>query len=573
MRKFWISLVIWVCFPFAVVAQNNGGGSQHILPVDQAFVLSAKTLPDTGDRVLVQLDWKITSGFYLYQNSLAFRQGKQRLKPVLPTPRPHHDPVFGQVEIYSDSFSVTLPLVKRPNLPIIVEYRGCASSGFCYPPQARALIYNSDQSLSVKAVEATNDVHMAPTSPQQQVAQQLSAHLWAFGLIFLFGIALAFTPCVLPLYPLLLASLFGGKPTSRRQALGFSLVYVHGMAMTYIGLALLASFVGITFQSVLQGPIAIGVICVLIVFAALSMLGVFHIQLPASLQTWFAKRGQGNYRFRWLNLLVLGMFSGVLSSPCTSVPLSGILLYLTQSEAWSSAALALYLLTLGMGVPLIILALGGHFLLPRSAPWMEKVRQAVGLVLLALPILLLARIWPDWVIRVLWMLFVLAMMIGLMGQLLAKSRHRLLLRRWFVLIGMVGIAIVGTLNYQHRVQQSLTPMISVTDLSSLQQQLLQAKRARRAVLLDFSARWCVACKQLEQQTLLPSTQALKGVTLIKVDLTENNEASRQLQRQFTIIGLPTLDLIDGKGNWLKDERRMGYIDSEALRQMLTVVKN
>lgn len=593
MKKLFIFLV---CCLTAMAAQADlFNNKTKFLPVDQAFQLDVQR-SDTG----VSMQWQIAENYYLYQDKLAFSVNG---KPVENTPQflssaeQYEDPYFGLVTIFKHDLNLTLPLKDpQPQDLLEVTYQGCAK-GFCYPPETKQFQL-SDLSSNVSAShEMQNSVETHQTSQsavenanvfssqQNQLAESLSQSRYAMLWFFVLGIGLAFTPCVLPMLPLLSAIVIGGRKeeTGNWRALALSFVYVQGMALTYTLLGLVVVLIGLPFQIALQSPYVLIGLSIVFVLLALSMFGLFTLQLPSSLQTKLTQFSQQQKSGAFFGVFVMGAIAGLVASPCTSAPLSGALLYVAQSGDFVIGALTLYLLALGMGLPLILITVFGNKILPKSGAWMENVKTAFGFVMLALPIFLISRIIPSiWEPR-LWALLGVSFFIWLATQMRSNGIG-LFFRIVFFVAAMVSAQPLqnwvwqdnsGTSqaeNAQSAVQNSLV-FQQISNYDELQAVLKQ--HPNKIAMLDLYADWCVACKEFEHKTFAdPQVQtALSDVLLLRVDMTNNSESNRTLMKALAVTGLPTIIFFNQQGEEIQAQRITGFLPAEAFMATLNAAKS
>lgn len=593
MKKLFIFLV---CCLTAMAAQADlFNNKTKFLPVDQAFQLDVQR-SDTG----VSMQWQIAENYYLYQDKLAFSvNGKpvENAPQFLSSAEQYEDPYFGLVTIFKHDLNLTLPLKDpQPQDLLEVTYQGCAK-GFCYPPETKQFQL-SDLSSNVSAShEMQNSVETHQTSQsavenanvfssqQNQLAESLSQSKYAMLWFFVLGIGLAFTPCVLPMLPLLSAIVIGGRKeeTGNWRALALSFVYVQGMALTYTLLGLVVVLIGLPFQIALQSPYVLIGLSVVFVLLALSMFGVFTLQLPSSLQTKLTQFSQQQKSGAFFGVFVMGAIAGLVASPCTSAPLSGALLYVAQSGDFVIGALTLYLLALGMGLPLILITVFGNKILPKSGAWMENVKTAFGFVMLALPIFLISRIIPSmWEPR-LWALLGVSFFIWLATQMRSNGIG-LFFRIVFFVAAMVSAQPLqnwvwqdnsGTSqaeNTQSAVQNSLV-FQQISNYDELQAVLKQ--HPNKIAMLDLYADWCVACKEFEHKTFAdPQVQtALSDVLLLRVDMTNNSESNRTLMKALAVTGLPTIIFFNQQGEEIQAQRITGFLPAEAFMATLNAAKS
>nr|WP_311463267.1 protein-disulfide reductase DsbD [uncultured Aggregatibacter sp.] len=593
MKKLFIFLV---CYLTAMAAQADlFNNKTKFLPVDQAFQLDVQR-SNTG----VSMQWQIAENYYLYQDKLAFSvNGKpvENAPQFLSSAEQYEDPYFGLVTIFKHDLNLMLPLKDpQPQDLLEVTYQGCAK-GFCYPPETKQFQIGDLLSNVSAGHEAQNGAETHQTSQsavenanvfssqQNQLAESLSQSKYAMLWFFVLGIGLAFTPCVLPMLPLLSAIVIGGRKeeTGNWRALALSFVYVQGMALTYTLLGLVVVLIGLPFQIALQSPYVLIGLSVVFVLLALSMFGVFTLQLPSSLQTKLTQFSQQQKSGAFFGVFVMGAIAGLVASPCTSAPLSGALLYVAQSGDFVIGALTLYLLALGMGLPLILITVFGNKILPKSGAWMENVKTAFGFVMLALPIFLISRIIPSiWEPR-LWALLGVSFFIWLATQMRSNGIG-LFFRIVFFVAAMVSAqplqnwvwqenaATSQAANTQSALQNSLV-FQQISNYDELQTVLKQ--HPNKIAMLDLYADWCVACKEFEHKTFAdPQVQtALSDVLLLRVDMTNNSESNRTLMKTLAVTGLPTIIFFNQQGEEIQAQRITGFLPAEAFMATLNAAKN
>ncbi|MEH0760336.1 protein-disulfide reductase DsbD [Vibrio sp. 16] len=592
--RFALSLLI-LCFTvvsapaLALFGNSNSSpsfanNSNTFVPVDEAFPFN---FYQQGNRVF--LDWQVKPDYYLYQHRISVTGENVNVAQVeMRDGEPYKDEFFGDVNIY------TTPLFAEINLAdyqsgarLIVQYQGCAKAGFCYPPETRVIDVTSfefDSASNVIPAQSgtkadtinTPSKESAPQSKETSLAAQLSDSWWTPLLFLALGVGLAFTPCVLPMYPILTSIVLGSGKLSHRRALGLAFIYVQGMALTYTLLGLVVASAGLQFQAAMQHPYVLIGLSVLFVALALSMFGLYTIQLPSSAQTWLnnlSSKQQGGSSW---GVFAMGAISGLVCSPCTTAPLSGALLYVAQSGDLLTGGVALYALALGMGIPLMLVAVFGNKLLPKAGNWMDRVKTLFGFVLLAAPIFLLERILPEAWATGLWS----ALGIAAFGWLY-HIKNSLEFGGWKQ--STVGIiAVLGLFasaqpalnywfgNYSEQQVLSTIEFQRINNVTELNQQLALAKQAGKPVMLDFYADWCVACKEFEKYTFhQPDVEnKLQGFVLLQADVTKNTPQDIELLKEMNVLGLPTIDFWDANGNAISNARVTGFMRAEPFLEHL-----
>lgn len=531
------------------------------LKVDEAFVLESE---QQGNRLLLRL--RIADDYYLYRHRFSF-QGENLTfeEPVLPAGTDHEDDFFGKTQVYYREVQIPVTLTEAgQQASLKVSYQGC-TDGLCYPPTDKLI---SIQPLTVQQSEQPDQPTPASSQQDQLAAALGNQGFWlSVAAFFALGLGLAFTPCVFPMYPILTGSIAGaGHRLSTRRAFLLSFVYVQGMAVTYTLLGLVVASAGLKFQAALQHPYVLIGLSVMFVLLALSMFGLYTLQLPSSLQTRLSGLSNRQQGGSVLGVGIMGMISGLVCSPCTTAPLSGALIYVAQSgDLWLGGA-ALYALSLGMGLPLLLLGTSGGKLLPKAGAWMDVIKQLFGFALLAVPILLLSRLWSDQVTTLAWLGWGLL----LCGYLYHHNQHQnhsvgRSLRGFVLLLAMISAVVVGKdllLPSQgaNAVAQAEAPtFIRIKTLDDLKTQL--AATRGKPVLLDLYADWCVACKEFEHKTFSdPAVRERFGqMVLLQADVTANDDADVELLNGLNVLGLPTLIFFDRAGNEVSGQRVTGFM--------------
>ncbi|MFQ2365679.1 protein-disulfide reductase DsbD [Aeromonas dhakensis] len=534
------------------------------LKVDEAFVLESE---QQGNRLLLRL--RIADDYYLYRHRFSF-QGENLTfeEPVLPAGTDHEDDFFGKTQVYYREVQIPVTLTEAgQQASLKISYQGC-TDGLCYPP--------TDKRIAVEPLvaEPPHDQVDAPTpAPASSQQDQLAAALGNQGVwlsvaaFFALGLGLAFTPCVFPMYPILTGIIAGaGHRLSTRRAFLLSFVYVQGMAVTYTLLGLVVASAGLKFQAALQHPYVLIGLSVMFVLLALSMFGLYTLQLPSSLQTRLSGLSNRQQGGSVLGVGIMGMISGLVCSPCTTAPLSGALIYVAQSgDLWLGGA-ALYALSLGMGLPLLLLGTSGGKLLPKAGAWMDVIKQLFGFALLAVPILLLSRLWSDQVATLAWLGWGLL----LCGYLYHHNQHQQhsvgrSLRGFVLLLAMISAVVVGkdlllpSPGASVAAQAETPAFIRIKTLDDLKTQLAAARG--KPVLLDLYADWCVACKEFEHKTFSdPAVRERFGqMVLLQADVTANDDADVELLNGLNVLGLPTLIFFDRAGNEVSGQRVTGFM--------------
>ncbi|HBC5129876.1 TPA: protein-disulfide reductase DsbD [Citrobacter freundii] len=552
-----LTLILLLCSTSTFAGLFDAPGRSQFVPADRAFVFDFQQ-----NQHDLNLTWQVKDGYYLYRKQISITPSQADIAEIkLPPGVWHEDEFYGKSEIYRKQLTIPITVNQaKSGATLTITYQGCADAGFCYPPETKTVPL-SEVSTGAAASPAPAPATTDPQEKPQPTAQLPFSALWAL----LIGIGIAFTPCVLPMYPLISGIVLGGKQRlSTGRALLLTFIYVQGMALTYTALGLVVAAAGLQFQAALQHPYVLIGLAVIFTLLALSMFGLFTLQLPSSLQTrltLMSNRQQGGAPG---SVFAMGAIAGLICSPCTTAPLSAILLYIAQSGNMWLGGGTLYLYALGMGLPLMLITVFGNRLLPKSGPWMEHVKTAFGFVILALPVFLLERIVGDeWGVR-LWSLLGVAFF-GWAFITSLQAKHAWMRIVQIVLLAAALVCVrplqdwtFGAPHTQPQAHLNFTPVASV---DALNQALEQAKG--RPVMLDLYADWCVACKEFEKYTFSnPQVQqALGNTVLLQADVTANNAQDVALLKHLQVLGLPTILFFDAEGKEHPEAQVTGFMDA------------
>lgn len=557
-----------------------GGGtldnSKDFLPVRQAFQLSLiETTPES-----IKLRLVATDGYYLYRHRFQFRTEPADIglgEAQLPKGEQKHDEYFGDVEVYHGILDIDLPRKPGEQRPftLVVTYQGCADKGLCYPPETERLSIGN----------------VAGSSPEA-LAAPVSASSWSWkeiALFFLAGIGLTFTPCVLPMLPILSGVVLRGKVGGLR-GLSLSLAYVLPMAACFALLgALMGVFgAGLNLQARLQSVWVLVPFSAFFVIFAIAMFGAFELRLPQSISSRLDRiAGKTEGGSLW-GAAVLGVVSSLLVSPCVSAPLAGALLYISASGDAVGGGLKLFALGLGMGAPLLLIATGGATWLPKSGPWLVTVKNAIGVLLLALAIGLLSRVLPGQITLLLVGLLSagVALFLGALEFTEKTTRQKLAQLLGLALLVYALASWYGALSGQTDPMRPLgreyasanngavapnsTQWQTITTSAELDRVMQEAQSAGKPLLLDWYADWCISCKVIEHEVLPdPGVVArLAGYSLIRFDMTDSNAEQRALLDRYELFGPPALLFFAKNGEELQNVRVVGEIDAPGLIERL-----
>lgn len=561
---------------------------QTFLPVAEAFKLD---FDQQGEKLFI--NWDIAPEYYLYQKKLKFIAKEASFEqPKLPDGQWIEDEFFGKTQVYFNALNLVVPLSDiKDNAVVKIRYQGCAEAGLCYPPETITIPLS-------KLASATQTTELTPKtvnnsqsdSSELSLTEKLSQQGLTKNLIvfFFLGLGLAFTPCVFPMFPIL-SSLIAGQSDSlsTKRAFALSFVYVQGMAITYALLGLVVATLGGQVQAYLQHPYVLISFSLLFVVLALSMFGFYEIRLPNS---WMSKLTQisnqqksGNY----IGVFLMGVLSGLIASPCTTAPLSGVLLYVAQNGDYFVGGITLYVLSMGMGLPLLLLGTSGGKLLPKSGSWMDQVKTLFGFIMLVVPLILLERILSFDTILTLGSILMIATAAYLYHWHLQTDKARGKTALWlsaFILLFsalslLQNIYLAAPSEPTKQSQQTLSEVntgefIKVTGLDDLETAITLANQNDKLVMVDLYADWCVACKEFEHYTFADPKvlKAFSGYELIQVDLTDANDSNLAFMKHFNVFGLPSILFFDKNGNELTSERVTGFMDADNFSAHLNKLK-
>lgn len=581
--------------------------NDEILPEDQVFIPSI-----TVENGYLEASWSIKEGYYLYREKFGFKvpdnAGITLGNPELPPGKKKFDEAFGDIEAYYDHVVVKIPYTRTAqdviNLEIETKYQGCADAGFCYPPITKLIpisipVYAEPAPTpSVAAVEPVAAPAIAPSaanspfvSEQDRFAQSLAKDnlLWVLAAFYGVGLLLAFTPCVFPMIPILSSLIVGqGMSTTSRQAFLLSLAYVLAMALTYTVVGVIAGLSGANLQAAFQNPWVLGSFSAVFVALALSMFGFYDLQIPSGLQSKLTQISNSQKSGTLIGAGIMGFLSALIVGPCVAAPLAGALIYIAQSGDAALGGLALFALSMGMGTPLLLIGASAGKLLPRAGGWMNVIKAVFGVMLLAVAIWMLERILPAAVSLLLWAILAIisAVYLGALRRLEpeASGWQKLWQGSGLVLLAYGVLLLIGAASGANDPLQPLqnlsagkvsnaaaaTPNAKldfkyVKDLDQLNKEIAAANAQGKPVMVDFTAEWCVSCKEMEKYTFSDGeVQAtLSKVALIKVDVTENDDQDKAVMKHLGVFGPPSILFFDHQGNENKAYRVVGFIKAAA----------
>ncbi len=573
---FALLLAIQTLFAFGFV----GGEGPKIVPVQKAYKPSVKIEKDK-----LRINIAMADKVYLYKKYFKLQElfPQKRtidIEPFLPKPMKLH----GE-EVYEGNMSIAVPLklLDSGKVRLAFSYQGCNEIGICYPPQTKEF----NLTIPVQASSATP----AKQSEEQTIAQTLKTK--SLGVILLtffgFGLLLALTPCIFPMIPILSSLIVGAKNMNTKKALLYSVVYVLAMASTYTIAGVLAGLFGANLQAALQNPVVIVLFALIFVALALSMFGFYEIGLPASLQTKLAKKSdEASHRGGLVGVAIMGFLSALIVGPCVAPPLAGALIYIGQTGDALLGGAALFVMSLGMGAPLLLVGIGAGKFMPKPGGWMEAVSRIFGVVMLGVAIWMLSRVLPDWITMLLWATLFISSAVYLRAlEGIEKGAH------WFeyfkkslgLVLFIYGIlvfigAFLGATNpldplkplLQSRVQAVQTKPLfrEVKDYEEFERIL---KNSSKPLLLDITAKWCASCKELEENTFSDPRvrQKMGEFEALRLDVTDNSQSDKAFLKRFGLFGPPAI-LFFTNGKELRDLRIVGYKSPEEFLKILEEAK-
>ncbi|CAG0976398.1 Thiol:disulfide interchange protein DsbD [Methylophilaceae bacterium] len=561
---------------------DNSAGDEVLAP-DVAFKAS---LAAENDQTL-RADFSIAPGHYLYKDRFDFEilaadAGSAGIAKVeLPEGEPKQDPTFGETEVYYEHVAALIHLDEGSRFPLSMQvtYQGCSASGLCYAPIRKTFTVN------VAGNAASVDTAAAPATASagnDKIATLLKdGKLWLIVAGFFgFGLLLSLTPCVLPMIPILSSIIVGGKKFSRLHTFNLSLAYTLGMALTYTLMGIAAGLSGQMLNAALQNVWALGFGALLFVLLALSMFGFYELQLPSALESRIANLTNRIKGGHFLGVFLMGALSALILSPCVAAPLAAALLYISQTHDVFLGGVALFALSMGMGVPLLLLGASAGSLLPKTGAWMTAVRNFFGVVMLAMAVWLISPLIPVAVQLILWAALLIVPAIYMHAlDALPVGAHKWLKFWKGIAIMMLILGITLLVGAMSGAKSPLQPLSGLRAVASAEQithlpfqrvKTLAELDARiqassgKVVMLDFYADWCVACKELELFTFSdPRVQAsLKEVVLLQADLTKNTAEDSALLKRFDLFGPPGIIFFDTEGQELNHLKVIGFQNAE-----------
>lgn len=556
----------------------------NILPPDEAFKLSLKTI----DEKTLHADFKIAPGHYLYRERFKFElipASAASITAELPKGEPKNDPTFGTTQVFHQDVTAIIRLVTTDQIPANLKlqatYQGCSEKGLCYSPIKKVLdipltgVIGSAQAAGAEPL-------LGPADEEDRATQLLQGgNLWLIVAGFFgFGLLLSLTPCMLPMIPILSGIVVGAKPRSKLHSFGLSLSYVLGMALAYSLAGIAAGLSGQLLSAALQTPAVLLITASIFILLALSMFGFYELNLPAMLEERVLRLSNRFKGGRMFGVFLMGVVSALIVSPCVAAPLAGALLYIGQTHDVVLGGLGLFALSIGMGIPLLLIGTSAGSLLPKTGAWMNAVRNLFGVLLIGVAIWLITPLISVSMQMGLWaaLLIIPAIYMRAIDRLPENASGWARLWKGFgLMLLLLGVAmLIGAVSGAKSPLQPLSGLRAdsaashqsvlafqrVKNVNELEQQIAAAKG--KVIMLDFYADWCVACKEMERFTFSdPRVQEkLKGVVLLQADVTENNANDRELLKHFALFGPPGIIFFDRNGEESHLVRIIGYQDSD-----------
>ncbi len=577
--------------------------ADDFLDPEVAFKVAAKMV-EPG---VVEVQFTIADGYYLYRERLKFASNDAKLgSPDLPKGKVKFDETFQKdVETYRKGLVVRIPVQAATDFTLSVGRQGCADLGLCYPPMETALKINIDgagaessanslaavpSNLAVNSLSPTDNNNSAQNAQEASLDTEtysLNAALKSGKLIvilplfFLLGVGLSFTPCVLPMVPILSFIIVGeGVGIKRSRGFLLSLSYVLGMALVYTALGVAAGLIGEGLAATLQNPWVLVAFAILMVGLSLSMFGVYQLQMPGVLQSKLMVASEGQRNGKLIGVFAMGAISALIVGPCVAAPLAGALVYISQTRDVLVGGSALFAMAIGMGVPLLLVGISAGSLLPKAGAWMEAIKRFFGVLMLAMALWMVSPAIPVWLQMAAWAILLLAyasyQMFIHRGGAASKSFAAIFAVLGLMqLVGVVtgGRDVLAPIGHLYGDQVHGVTFVRIKSVAELDAALAQSKG--KQTMLDFYADWCVSCKEMEKLTFtVPNVrEKLDSILLLQVDVTANNTDDKELLKRFNLFGPPGIIFFNGRGQEILGGRVIGYQNAEKFSASLNRLAN
>lgn len=559
--------LILLCYFISSISMSD---NRLPLPADQAFQFSFRKVANG-----VHLHWKIAKDYYLYKERLSFQINNTGLKIGninFPKGLTKQNAKLKREEVYSKELNLVLDVQGKGTGVLSISYQGCKKQGFCYPPIKKniPLYFNSSANLFNKVKDLTKEQHYT----EQLLAGTYP--LWLILLSFLgLGLLLAFTPCSLPMLPILSGIIVGHhKHRSLKKAFTLSSAYVAGMALTYSFIGMLIALIGHSIQATLETPLMIILMTSIFLFLAFSLFGFYKLQLPHALQNKVSSVSHRQKSGTYLGAFLMGALSTLIVAPCISAPLVGILGFIGQTGSILIGSLSLFTLGLGMGIPLLLVGISADRLLPKAGYWMQTIEHLFGFLMLGIAIWMLSRMLSHVITLFLWSLLFIALAIFLVFFMQQKKANLFAkITGFFALLSGVVIMLqmFFTISFvKLKPQNVLNPFTKIYNETELNKAFLLAKQQKKWMLIDFYAKWCSAC-QILQKEVFTQKEILSYLTpylLLQIDITHNNSFNQNLLQQWHILGLPSILFFDKEQKEVKKARIVGEVSAQQFLKKL-----
>lgn len=558
---------------------------EDYLPPDVAFKMSAAMV----DAKTVAVNFAIADGYYLYRERFAFKASGATLgTPIIPPGIIKFDQTFQKdVETYHKALTINVPVKASGPFMLTVTSQGCAEKGLCYPPMETQVELNaasiSASMPSTPQIEKTvTSIPAMPESESGRIEQSLKSGklLTIIPLFLLLGLGLAFTPCVLPMLPILSSIIVGeGKQVKRRRGFALAAVYSLGMAIVYTALGVAAGLIGEGLSAALQNAWVLGAFAILMIALALSMFDVYQLQMPASMQTRLTQFSDKQTAGKMIGVFVMGAISALIVGPCVAAPLAGALVYISQTRNVVIGGSALFAMAVGMSVPLLLIGLSAGSLLPRAGAWMDSVKRFFGVLMVAVALWMVSPVIPAATQMIGWSV----LGIGYGAYLLWGQRGGWLSKA----VGLI-FAIFGAIQSVGLALGNRDPWMPLAHLASPAEDHVQFKRiktvheldavlaqsAGKQVMLDFYADWCVSCIEMERFTFTdPRVRAqMADIVLLQVDVTKNDADDKAMLKRFNLFGPPGIIFFDKTGHEISGGRVIGFQNADQFTQSLDMIR-
>ncbi len=575
LMKLWLAVLLLA----ASLMPATASAEEYLAP-EAAFRFSA-VMVDAGT---LQITYAIADGYYMYRDRFHFKADGVTLgQPDFPHGKVKYDENFQkEVETYRNSVSIRIPVEAGTSagaFKLTSTAQGCADKGLCYPPMDTAVQMSTNAiGKVVGPAGASGDANPSSGSDMDRITAALRSGklLTVLSLFFLLGVGLSFTPCVLPMVPILSSIIVGeGAQAKRGRGLLLSADYVLGMALVYTALGIAAGLIGEGLSAALQNPWVLSAFALLMVGLSLSMFDYYQLQVPAAWQSRLTEAsGQGGGKLA--GVFAMGAISALIVGPCVAAPLAGALLYISQTRDVVLGGSALFAMALGMGLPLLIIGASAGALLPRAGGWMESVKRFFGVLMLATALWMVSPVIPAWAFVAGWA--VLGIAYG--AYLLCSKRSHWAARACglaFAALGVLQLVSVATggrdplapLSHLRGGEPAAhTDFVRVRSVAELDAALAQT--GGKPALLDFYADWCVSCKEMEKFTFTDPRvrEKFAHMVLLQIDVTANNADDKAMLKRFQLFGPPGIILFDNKGRELAGKRVIGYQNADQFLQSL-----